>query len=465
MNNINKISLVIVISSLFSSFGYTKTTDSQLCEPPEGYMIGFFNGVWNTERQATDSLKAMENSLFDRSAVEKGYFKFELFYNQTSSYMDDLFETFSQRMQEQFDINLRNRWEIYWESLNGSSSQSDDEVPSFSTIIADVDPRLAESFEEWRQQVYDYTTIFIHPDTSRDTAIHANQIKNLITEKHKLILVAHSQGNLFVNRAYDAAMTLTDSNSVKVIHVAPASVRLNGPYVLADRDRVINAMRPLSGQFGPVPAANVELDFVKMLRYDISGHTFVDTYLNRINSAPDMIIGNINNAIATLVTPDVEGNSGFFTVSLSKALDALTSLIVIEPNSDDPLDVHGDVLEGEYGDMYNKNDRFSYYAASCDPERLTTGTWHVMIDSRPTFTTDATVQIYSNRDGELDSSIHYIIDEDDAAEIEDEQGENNAEVDGRFIRIADVIVYRDENDRLAVYAGPSSLPPNYDPQR
>jgi hypothetical protein len=96
---------------------------------------------------------------------------------------------------------------------------------------------------------------------------------------------------LFANVAYDYAMTKTTSDSVKVVHVAPASPTVRGNYVLADLDLVINGLRLIGtvpavtdhipGYLLRPPGSNHETDFM--------GHGLLEIYLNE--SMPDLGYG------------------------------------------------------------------------------------------------------------------------------------------------------------------------------
>jgi len=77
-----------------------------------------------------------------------------------------------------------------------------------------------------------------------DYEIHRAHINQHVLMGRKLLFVAHSQGNLFVNRAYDYAVRQpgVTPDAVKVVHIAPASYRLAYPDAvafLASEDLVI----------------------------------------------------------------------------------------------------------------------------------------------------------------------------------------------------------------------------------
>ena len=109
--------------------------------------------------------------------------------------------------------------------------------------------------------------------TDADVLRHRKQLDVLRNAGQMLLMVAHSQGNLFVNRAYNYIHPLI-GDGVKVAHIAPASPTTNGPYLLADIDIVINiglrAIRPVKPETYPVSFSVA----------DPSGHALVGTYLD-----------------------------------------------------------------------------------------------------------------------------------------------------------------------------------------
>ena len=113
--------LAMCLAITLATLVYPAPNTANSCEVT-GYTIGFFNGVWNTQKQADASLaisRAMRMSTFNSQPVS-----YEVFYNysncasSTKSCLQDLAETFEQRARE-IDASgqLGQRWEIFWESL------------------------------------------------------------------------------------------------------------------------------------------------------------------------------------------------------------------------------------------------------------------------------------------------------------------------------------------------------------
>ena len=100
-------------------------------------------------------------------------------------------------------------------------------------------------------------------------------MQDLADEGHDFVLVAHSQGNLFVNVAYDGLRQTRWMTKASVVHVAPASPTLRGSHVLAEIDEVINGLR----NFGAWTVQPINL-WLNGRGGDLSGHTYIGTYLD-----------------------------------------------------------------------------------------------------------------------------------------------------------------------------------------
>ncbi len=109
------------------------------------------------------------------------------------------------------------------------------------------------------------------------------------------MLVAHSQGNLFMNHAYDHILPTVTKDRVAAAHIAPASPTLRGDYILADIDLVINAIR-IQGVTS-VPDNNLGSPCVQS---DVSGHTLIGTYLDGTRDGRGKIKAMIEVAMGKL---------------------------------------------------------------------------------------------------------------------------------------------------------------------
>ncbi|MDF3834176.1 hypothetical protein P3W85_14600 [Cupriavidus basilensis] len=394
--------LVASLLALFVSMplqGYAQTSNTDLCAP-SGYVLGFFNGVWNTRLQAEAGREVLARTVgpkYKNEAIEP-----ELFYNTSGtepsrkwvSGWEDIAEVFDQRSAEMDGI-LGTRWELFWEVLGGDQSLWD----TLSGTISSVEALKAALIQVMQARaVATLSGLASSPPTAGDYAIHETRIKALATERKKLLFVAHSQGNFFVNNAYQVALGQVKSNNVKVVHIAPASGTLNGPHTLAAIDLVINGLRLTPGSTIPGINSFIPPALIK----DWSGHKLVETYLDRSRTAHGMVREQMLAALDGLETPATTGSSGFFTVTLTWDGPGDVDLHSFEPNGSHVfysaragtagfLDVDNVVANGP-----------EHYYASCDASKLLTGKYRFGINNyaRAAGRT-ATVQIASAANGEL----------------------------------------------------------------
>lgn len=208
--------------------------------------------------------------------------------------LQDLAETFIQRSAE-IDKSgvMGKRFEYFWEFLGSSQ-------PTFLDKIKEIFPNAISLFDAL------YTTfttklvaiisgILSNPPTEADYAIHNARLDTLAANGEKLMLVGHSQGNLFMNHAYDHILPVVTKDRVAAAHIAPASPTLRGDYVLTSIDLVINAMRVQGGL--SVPDNNLTLNSSSA---DVSGHTLIGTYLDGTRAGRATIKTMIESAMGKL---------------------------------------------------------------------------------------------------------------------------------------------------------------------
>lgn len=365
----------------------------------EGIVFGFFNGVQTTEASATVALQVLRQSYGTTLPSTGEAIRYEKFYNYTAGF-EDFVETFEQRLLEQNQL-LGGRFELFLEVMNG-------EGPWWSTIVnaigaaAGILDGIVQSLQA--QFLQSLTSLLGNPPTQINYAEHRLRIDNHAVEGKKMVFFAHSQGNLFVNPAADYARSKTSPGAVKVVHVAPASPTLRGQHVLADLDLVINGLRP----FGSVPPiTNIIPGY--LLRpagigggKDILGHGLLEIYLNPQLGISSSVRNLVTAALEGVTAPPQQATSGFFTATLTWNGSGDVDLHTFEPGGSH---VYYGAPTGQAGFLDFDNvvaNGPEHYYASCDPNKLQTGTYQVKVANyaRATGRT-ATVQIASAKDGVL----------------------------------------------------------------
>lgn len=387
---------LLVLSYVTIAFSQT-ADETDICKDT-GVAFVFFNGVQTTPEGA-DRAKEEFKRIHGEKSAKGDEIRYEVLYNYSSGF-EDFVETFEQRLLEQEGL-LEGRFELFFEALTGDG-------PWWSKIIDTVSSTagILKGFVDWYQAavIGNLTTLFGNPPTTVNYAEHQTRIDNWILEGKKLLFVAHSQGNLFVNAAYNYATTKIDADSVKVVHIAPASPSLNGSHTLADLDLVINGLRA----FGSVPSITDNIPGYLLRpagvngKKDALGHGLLEIYINQGLLISNRVKSHINDALDSLVAPPAQASSGFFTATLIWNGSGDVDLHTFEPNGDD---VYYSSMQGTSGYLDVDNTVANgpeHYYASCDASTLQTGTYRIAVanynraDGRT-----ATVQIASWSDGVL----------------------------------------------------------------
>lgn len=234
------------------------------------FEIGFFNGVLTNKKTA----KSLARELESRS----GY-HVTVFYNHTNGLVQDLLEVFEQRMTE-MPAGARNAYSynLFYDFLHGDSK---------TLTAASVDyPELQNAARKFRAAIPRIEASAIkRTETLADYAEHTQQLKSMLSVTSRAILVAHSQGNLFVNHAFES-VDVDRQKRIGIVHVAPASKVLHGKYVLADNDFII---RDLGTLFAPKP--NVAIPAYSP--FDFTGHGFSEIYINPSLKPYSMVMSDI----------------------------------------------------------------------------------------------------------------------------------------------------------------------------
>jgi hypothetical protein len=395
-----KISSIFIC--LFLVFGniniYAQTVpQTNLCKKKE-VVIAFFNGIKNTPFEAAISRDELKK-FYGETTPSGENISYELLYNETVSFYSDIMEVFEQRLIEQAKETrevYEERYEIFYYMLHNGSWYDilynlDDAFKNMVNAFAkDVSARIDASL----------ASLAHNSPTAVNYAEHKARIDNWIVEGKKLLFVAHSQGNLFANAAYDYTKSKIGEQAVKVVHVAPPTSSLRGVYILADKDIVINLLRGTPNYTDIIPGY-FSRPAGKNNKKDFNGHGFVEIYINAKLDISSSVKTHIDNALSSIVAT-AGAQSGFFTVTLTWNGRGDVDLHIFEPNSTWVYYANKTGHSG-YLDVDNTYaDGPEHYYTSCDTNKLIEGIYAIKIanysgaDGRT-----ATVQLASYDDGVL----------------------------------------------------------------
>jgi hypothetical protein len=263
-----------------------------------GVVFGFFNGVQTTEQDAKFAAHRHLAELYGL-ATPKGnpITTYGLFYNDTQGFADFV-ETFDQRLQEHGGL-LAGRFELFFSAARGEGfwwKALTLAIPSLVQFLDDLfDLSRAALMRELTAHLGD-------PNMGEVAARHREQIDLWASQQKKMLFFAHSQGNLFVNRAYAHAASKSEGKDVKVVHVAPASPTLSGAHTLADKDMVINGLRLI----GAVVSNTTEIPPYMSRppglngQGDLIGHGLLEIYLNPALATAGRIREHVMTALREL---------------------------------------------------------------------------------------------------------------------------------------------------------------------
>lgn len=275
----------------------------------EGYTIGFFNGVATTRKQAQSGRKEIQSKLnvdqYNDQDVD-----YQLFYND--SYIDegmlnvlgDFAETFDQRTSE-LEQRTFERWEAFWDIINGRTNSSiinliDSLISGFLDFVHDV---ISLSLNATIKVFLESLATLSGSTPNTDEVRKKHQLINdsLAWSGKKLIYLAHSQGNLWVNESFQNILAQQgyDASNIKTIHIAPASPTVNGDYILSTNDLVINGLK-FTG-YDSIKESNITIPKTKK---DRVGHSLIDIYLTDPDSIA-MIKTSVHNAFSDLQKPEM----------------------------------------------------------------------------------------------------------------------------------------------------------------
>lgn len=201
-------------------------------------------------------------------------------------------------------------------------------------------------------------------------------IRSNVVEGQKVVLVPHSQGNLYANAAY-VKLTTGDNaiptSTIKIVGIAsPAAyVAGNGTYLTSSNDLVISALRTVGLS---VLASNYT---VGVTGADIKGHSMADVYMNPSLEGRAKVVSLIHSTMDSL-TSTTQGSQGPITVTMTWGAQRDVDLHVYEP---DGTHVFYQNLLGNVG-FLDIDDTTSFgpehYFTSCD--NLKTGAYRVGVN-------------------------------------------------------------------------------------
>ena len=321
--------IVLIITLLIPNL--VCSADGRLCQ--QGVFVVFGNGVWNDKEQADSSRRLLTRRLESHVAGTdlEGIITYATAHNPSDGTLLDLVETFEQ--------NLQTDWSQFWRYLAGL-----DPMPDFlQNKLIEIANTVDESILQGNPAVQD----------------HVEKYNKFLSEGNKVVVVAHSQGNLFANIAY-LGLDSQYSDGFGIVSVGNPDnyVAGSGPYTTLDEDIIIGSVP------GSLPA-NLDNFFGINLR-DLTGHTFEKSYMAIGHQAETKILGDVMNTINGLNFPATTLGNGIITATLTWGSNPDLDLHVFEPNGSHVYYMNLNGISG----YLDRDDVTSYgpehYFVSCD---------------------------------------------------------------------------------------------------
>ncbi len=346
---------VLIVS--FFLFVYCNAEAANSCSQ-SGYLVVHINGINTLKRDARISAKKVLAPAIGSTYNNTGV-KVILAYNPTHGALSDLADVFKQKISEYPGIAS----ELIFRAITRSI---------FGNTISQAFQDFITKYHINKIKTYGYLD---YSDDDLQDILGA--IRSNITENQKILLVPHSQGNLYANAAYKKLTTgenAIPTTAIKIVGIAsPAAyVAGNGKYLTSTNDLVIKGLRSLELS---VLAANFT---ISLSTDDVLGHGLRSIYLNSEHEGRAELIQLMHSAMSSLSLPEGQGSQGPITVTLTWGAQPDVDLHVLEP---DGTHVFYSNKQGQVGSL-DVDDVDSYgpehYFTTCSG--LETGTYTIGVN-------------------------------------------------------------------------------------
>ncbi|MCF6441872.1 hypothetical protein L1077_20760 [Pseudoalteromonas luteoviolacea] len=313
--------------------------------------VYFANGVDNSPTQADISMRLVKERFKTKlSSLEGHTYIFDTAYNDTQGTPKDVVQVFQQKILD--EGGKGNGYALYIMLRNGLSSEFIQQYLDKYFLFGYLSEEKIEEFAQILQEAQ----VDALQDRSMVNDRHATYYNDALAAGHRVIILPHSQGNLFTTKAIDSVITDTPeyADSIGYFGVAtPASRRVGNheDYVTAHDDRVIDALRLIED----VLPSNIDNDLTNLdptddpdPREDIKNHSFVDSYMRTNLPSWGVIDAGITKLAKNLVYPTRRAGEGAIRATLQWGNNPDVDLHVFEPSG---KHVYFSKKIGDYGDL------------------------------------------------------------------------------------------------------------------
>lgn len=224
--------------------------------------VVFVNGIQNTFDDSVASMLVLKANMKAKK-LDKD-FVYGNAYNASNGFFSDMWQVFQQKKHETQNVK------DFWRMLDGGTTQAG-----------------------WMSQdIYDKYLNSLSTSSMPELPEHLKMYRQYLAEGRKLVLVAHSQGNLYANAEQNMLVSGPRSAQGKISSVgvaSPAQYLLPGSsYITSSWDQVINGLRMIKNAL----PSNISIGFQPA--QDTLGHSFVKIYMNNAYPAADQVLNNVS---------------------------------------------------------------------------------------------------------------------------------------------------------------------------
>ena len=370
--------------------------------------IFFINGIWNTESNAERNLERVEAAYIGALSSEKfpGEYKFSLVYNETHGFWEDLFEVENLLKREiaalriyyesdevekvELPVHLlaiaepEDFIEVFRDNLNdrietakGTDNEKtviDDvalmiqQVEEFLKDINDRMKRLAEILARPISYLMGKLTSFFTPAPTQRSLRAANNIDDNIVKilaslketvygslnnKERVIVIPHSQGNLYANLLIDD-ISPEFLPHIAVLNIAPPSTRTSmydsaGWYFTNHDDWVIDIARWKYDNVDILPGMFNDFFSTGEVPSDWKRHSFWESYFHPgwvSRTEIDKEIFKQCTALSFWKDEEEDSTEYYVTVDFTSPVGTMTTIEILKNNGEYVL--VGNYFHGAY---------------------------------------------------------------------------------------------------------------------
>lgn len=308
-------STIVSVGLAFPEISLAQISETSYCS--SGYQVYFGNGIAYDELNANTSKNLIQAGFGNTFGNEPVSYAVSI--NPTGGFLRDLLEAFAQKRAEDPTLS----WQLFFRWVSGEFIST-----SLSVLLDDYfqtsgSRRLAQAVASLSQPAaYSDPTVVRHSQTYRDALLAGKRV----------LVVAHSQGNLYANATYNSLRSQNVNVapfSIAAVATPANSVATNEGYVTTDADRVIELVRILAPATLPDNDQSVP-DFPAPDRF---GHGFNEIYAgNAFPALRSRTFGLVSTALNRLSQVPTQSAAGPITTTLTWSSPGDVDLHAYEPN-------------------------------------------------------------------------------------------------------------------------------------